>query len=33
MKLYTNRPDHFFYFTAKIVAEITGAPVESVVVS
>ncbi len=33
MKLYTNRPDHFFFFTAKIVAEMTGAPVESVVVS
>jgi len=25
--LYTNRPDHFFYFTAKIVVEYTQANV------
>jgi len=33
MKLYTNRPDHFFYFTAKIVVEQTQANVQTVLVS
>lgn len=33
MKLYTNRLDHFHYYLAKVVAEITQAKVETVVVS
>jgi len=33
MKLYTNKLDHFFYYTPKIVAEMTQAKVQTVVVS
>ncbi len=33
MKLYTNSPAHFLYFTPKIVVELTNAKVETVVVS
>jgi glutathione S-transferase len=33
MKLYTNRLDHFHYYLAKVVAEITQAKVQTVVVS
>jgi len=33
MKIYTNKPDHFFYFTAQILVNLTSAPVTTVVVS
>jgi len=33
MKLYTNKLDHYLYFTPKVVVEITQANVQTVVVS
>lgn len=33
MKLYTNKPDHFFFMAAKTVATLSNTEVETVVVS